>query len=34
LGAVPMLPAELATFMGQGTEKWARVIRTAKIKVE
>jgi len=36
LGAVPMpmSPAEFATFIGQETEKWARVIRTAKIKVE
>jgi tripartite-type tricarboxylate transporter receptor subunit TctC len=36
LGAapMPMSPAEFATFIGQETEKWARVIRTAKIKVE
>ncbi|MBV8752956.1 MAG: tripartite tricarboxylate transporter substrate binding protein [Hyphomicrobiales bacterium] len=36
LGAVPMpmSSAEFATFISQETEKWARVIRTAKIKVE
>ena len=36
LGAVPMpmSPTEFAAFIGQETEKWAGVIRTAKIKVE
>ncbi len=36
LGAtpMPMSPGEFATFIGQETEKWARVIRAANIKVE
>jgi len=29
-----MTPAEFAKFVGEETEKWAKVIRAANIKVE
>jgi tripartite-type tricarboxylate transporter receptor subunit TctC len=36
LGATPVAspPAEFATFMAKDTEKWRKLVATAKIKIE